>query len=167
MRCAAHPAVETELGCSKCGTPICPGCLHHTPVGARCGECANFRRLPQYDVSAAYLIRGLVVAVAVGAALGAVWGVLVPFGAFFFFGLLLGAGLGYCVGQAVSAATNRKVGSSLQVTAAAGVVIAYLVRSTILASALRHVEFVDLVTTDMFGYVVVVVGVVVAMGRVR
>ncbi len=167
MQCAAHPSVETELACSKCGKAICPRCLHHTPVGARCRECANLRPLPQYQISAGYLLRGLGAAVATGVVLGGLWGILVPFGGFFLFGLLLGFGLGYAVGQAVSVVTNRKVGPPLQALAAAGVVIAYLVRSAILASALKHVDIVELVTNDLSGYVVLVVGVVVAMGRVR
>ncbi|OGO50862.1 MAG: hypothetical protein A2148_07870 [Chloroflexi bacterium RBG_16_68_14] len=167
MQCAAHPSVETELACGKCGTPICPRCLYHTPVGARCRSCANIRRLPTYQISAGYLLRGLAAALAAGAALGAVWGVLLPFGAFFFYGLLVGLGLGYGVGEAVSAATNRKAGPPLQVIAAIGVVVAYLVRSAILASTLRDVAVRDLLMEDIFGYIVVILGVAVAIGRVR
>lgn len=167
MQCATHPSVETELACGKCGKLICPRCLHHTPVGARCRECANIRRLPMYHISAGHLLRGLAAALATGAVLGGIWGALLPFGAFFFYGLLLGLGLGYGVGEAVSVAANRKAGPPLQALAAAGVVVAYLVRSAILASALRNVAIIDIVTNDLFGYIVVVLGVVVAMGRVR
>lgn len=167
MQCAAHPSVETELACGKCGKPICPRCLYHTPVGARCRECANIRRLPMYHISLAYLLRGTAAALVAGALLGGVWGVLFPFRVFFFFGLLLGLGLGYAVGEAVSLATNRKAGPPLQALAAAGVVVAYLVRSAILASALRHVAVIDIVTNDVFGYLVLLLGVVVAVGRVR
>ena len=35
MQCAAHPNVETELSCGKCGKAICARCLVHGPVGAR------------------------------------------------------------------------------------------------------------------------------------
>ena len=167
MQCAAHPSVETELACGKCGKPICPRCLYHSPVGARCRECANIRRLPTYQISTAYLLRGLAAALATGAVLGAVWGVLLPFGVSFFFGLLLGLGLGYGVGEAVSAAANRKAGPPLQALAAAGVVVAYLVRSAILASTLRNVAVIDILTDDLLGYIVVILGVVVAMGRLR
>ena len=58
MQCATHPDVETELGCSRCGKAICPRCLVHTPVGARCRECANVRRIPTYNVSADLMLRG-------------------------------------------------------------------------------------------------------------
>ena len=167
MQCAAHPSVETELACGKCGKPICPRCLYHTPVGARCRECANIRRLPIYDVSPAYLLRGAGAALGSGVALGFLWGVLLPFGPGFLFGLLVGLGLGYAVGEAVSVATNRKVGTTLQAVAAVGVVVAYLVRSAVLASALRGIDVSDIVTHDLFGWIVVVLGVVVAMGRLR
>ncbi len=167
MQCEAHPSVETELACGKCGKPICPRCMHHTPVGVRCRECANLRRLPQYEISGGYLLRGLGAALVAGAVLGVVWGILLPVATFFLFGLLLGLGLGYGVGEAVSAATNRKVGPPLQAIAAVGVVIAFLVRSAILASALGDIAITDIVTNDIFGYIVVVLGVFVAVGRVR
>lgn len=167
MQCTRHPSVETELACGKCGTPICPRCLYHSPVGVRCRECANIRRLPMYQISATYLLRGAGAALVAGAVVGGLWGLLLPFGVSFFFGLILGLGVGYGVGGAVSAAVNRKVGPPLQVLAAIGVVEAYLVRSAILASRLRHVGFADVVTDDVFGYLVVVLGVVIAIGRLR
>ena len=166
MQCAAHPSVETELACSKCGKPICPRCLEYTPVGARCRECANIRRLPQYEISASYLLRALGAALVVGAVVGGLWA-LIPFRTSFFFGLLVGAGLGYAVGESVSMATNRKRGTPLQVIAAGGVVAAYLLRSAILASGFRGIGVVDIITDDIFGYIVVALGIVVAIGRVR
>ena len=167
MQCAAHPSVETELGCSKCGKPICPRCLIQTPVGARCRECANVRRLPSYNISFAYLARGLVAALVAGAAAGGLWGLLIPFSYSIFMALFVGLGLGYVVGESVSRATNRKAGPPLQALAAAGILVSYLVRTVILASDLRHVGIVDILTDDFFGYVVVGLGVFVAIGRLR
>jgi hypothetical protein len=167
MQCAAHPSVETELACSKCGKPICPRCLHHTPVGARCRECANIRRLPVYDIPARFLLRGLGAGLGAGVLAGAAWGLLIPFGPAFFFGLLVGLGLGYVVGEAVSAASNRKAGPPLQAAAVLGVVAAYAVRAAIVLSAYRGIELRELLTGDLFGYVALVLGVIVAMGRVR
>jgi hypothetical protein len=165
--CARHPGVETSLLCGRCETPICPRCLYHTPVGARCRDCANVRRLPTYNISAAHLARAAAGALIAGAVLGGIWGVLLPFNVSFFFGLLAGLGLGYGVGEAVSVAANRKAGPPLQVIAACGVIVAYLVRSVILASALRNVEIADILTEDLFGYVVLLLGIFVAVGRVR
>jgi len=167
MQCATHPSVETELACGKCGKPICPRCLVHTPVGARCRECANLRKLPQFVISPAFLLRGGGAALGAGVALGGLWGVLIPFQAGFFFGFLVGLGLGYAVGEAVSVATNRKAGPPLQALAAAGVIVAYLVRSVVLAARLRGYGFTDIVTDDLLGYIVVLLGIVVAMGRLR
>lgn len=166
MQCVAHPSVETGLACSKCGKAICPRCLYHTPVGARCRECANLRRLPQYDISLQYLARGLGAALVVGLVLGFAWGWLVPNPALFL-GLIVGFGLGYAIGESVGLATNRKVGPSLQVIAALGVILAYVIRTFVLASDLRHIGFVDIITDDIFGYIVVGLGIVIAIGRLR
>ena len=59
VKCATHPNVETELACGRCGKPICPRCLVYTPVGARCRDCAQLRRLPTYQVPASYILRGI------------------------------------------------------------------------------------------------------------
>jgi hypothetical protein len=166
MRCATHPSVETELACGKCGKPICPRCLVHTPVGARCRGCANIRRLPTYNISAQFMLRGLAGAAVGGAVLGGLWAII-PFGIGFYFGLFVGMGLGYAVGEVVSVAANRKAGPPLQVVAALGVIIAYLVHDAVLASTLRNVSIRDLLTQDSFGYVVVILAIVVAASRVR
>ena len=99
--------------------------------------------------------------------MGLVWGLLIPSPALFLFGLLIGLGLGYAVGGAVSLATNRKVGPQLQVLAAGGVVLAYVVRTALLAAELPRFGFLDIVTDDLFGYIVVGLAVVVAIGRLR
>jgi hypothetical protein len=160
MQCAAHPSVETELACGRCGKPICPRCLVQTPVGARCRECAGVRRLPTYHIPATFLLRGLGAALMAGAVLGLLWRLLFPSGFGFFYGFLVALGLGYVVGESVSLATNRKSGPPLQVVAAAGVVVAYLVRNLLSGEGV-------IPTNDLFGYIVVGVGVAVAIGRLR
>jgi hypothetical protein len=169
MQCARHPSVETELACGKCGTPICPKCLVYTPVGARCGDCADVRQLPQFELSTGLLLRGAAAALLLGAGVGAIWGFL-PFQIFFAFGLLggllLGAGIGFLIGEGVAAATNRKVGLPLQLEAACGVILAYLVRSAVLAIRVDATIF-EILTLDTLGLVAVVVAVVVAVLRVR
>ena len=163
MQCAAHPSVETELACGKCEKPICPKCLHYTPVGVRCRECANLKRLPQYELSIAYVARGLGAALVVGAVAGAIWGVI-PFG---ILGLLVGGGAGYMIGESVSIATNRKVGVQVQVLAGAGVVLAFVVRGAILASSLRGWDIEFILLRDLFGYLALALAMVVAVGRLR
>ena len=118
-----------------------------------------------YHISVAYLARGAGAALVAGVALGGLWGVFVPFGGIF--GLLAGLGVGYAVGEAVSQATNRKAGPPLQALAATGVVVAYLVRDAILASAWKGIGISDIITNDLYGLIALAIGVAVAMGRVR
>lgn len=40
-RCYRHPDRETLVRCSGCERPICTDCMHSTPVGIRCAECAG------------------------------------------------------------------------------------------------------------------------------
>jgi hypothetical protein len=132
--CARHPQVETALRCGRCGTLICPRCLVQSPVGSRCPDCANVRKNPMVDVSPVYMARGIGAAVAAGAVTGGIWGFISSGGGAGFFGffiIFLAMAIGWCVGEAVSAATNRKRARSLQYVAAAGVVLAYAVHSVI------------------------------------
>ena len=137
--CARHPSVETYLRCGRCGTPICPRCLVQTPVGARCPDCANVSRLPTFDVSLPYFLRGLGGAAGAGFGAGLLWGYISEGsfrGGFGFFTFFLALGIGWVVSEAVSLATNRKRGTSLQICAVAGVVIAFFVRNVIVYEAL-------------------------------
>ncbi len=127
MKCAAHPRVETNLRCGKCGKPICPKCMVQTPVGARCPECARLYKLPTYRVSSAYYLRAAGTALGMAIVCGVIWGVVNLFLPFYFLNLLLGAGVGYAIGEVVGLAVNRKRGRGLAAVAGAGVVISYLV----------------------------------------
>ena len=159
MQCARHPKVETELTCGRCDTPICPRCAVFTDVGARCPTCAPARKLPQFEVGILYLLRGAAAALGAGAALGAVWGALLP-GGIGFLGLFLAAGLGYAIAEAVSAATNRKAGTALQVVAAAGALTAYLVHNLVIGDGLLPAD-------DLYGYIAAIVAGAVAVSRLR
>lgn len=159
MQCARHPNTETGLACGRCETPICPKCAVMTDVGARCPACAPARKLPQFEVGPLWLLRGGGAALVSGAALGAAWRILLPTG-LGFFGIILGLVLGYAVAEAVSWATNRKSGPALQVEAAAGVALAYVTRNLLL-------DLPILPASDLSGYLVVVVGIVVALNRLR
>jgi hypothetical protein len=162
MQCATHPNVETELACGRCGKAICPRCLVHTPVGARCRDCAQMRRIPTYDVKPAYLAKGALAAAATGIVGGVIWYFVSGPGArgIAYLSLFLALAIGYGIGEAVSWATNRKRGAQLQGMAACGVVVAYLVRNLIGGGAPVPVN-------DVFGYVTVGIGIVVAIGRLR
>jgi hypothetical protein len=134
MQCATHPGVETELGCSRCGKGICVRCLVHTPVGARCRECANVRRVPTYNISTETYARAITAALCIGAALGVAWWLFnaLTFSLGLFAIVIFGLAIGYAVGEGVAIAANRRAGSPLQVIAAVGVILAYVVRGALL-----------------------------------
>ncbi len=125
MRCAAHPEVETGLTCSKCGTAICPRCLVHTPVGARCRACARVGRLPTFQAGLKHYLLAALVGVGAAVGIGFAWlflGGLVPFP---YVPLILAVGAGYLIGQVVSLAVNRKRGVPFQVIAGVGTFLSY------------------------------------------
>lgn len=39
--CYRHPGRETYVGCTRCGRPICPDCMHSAAVGHQCPECVR------------------------------------------------------------------------------------------------------------------------------
>ena len=164
MQCATHPDVETELACSRCEKPICTRCLVHTPVGARCRECAGIRRLPQYNMPREVYGRAVI---------GAAAGSLVAGGAWFFFnlftvlfyGLLFGLVVGFIVGEAVLMATNRRAGPPLQIIAGGGVVFAYVLRVALLFAFDNWT--VEEMRTDLFGVLAAGIGIFIAASRLR
>ncbi len=165
MQCATHPDTETELGCSRCGKPICARCLVHTPVGARCRECANVRRIPTYNMARATFVRAGAAALAAGIALGIVWAIFNPV-TYFFFGAVAGLAVGYGAGELISLATNRKAGPPLQAIAVSAVVLAYLVRTSSLLLLSNAWTFQD-VRFDLNGLIALGIGCFIAAGRLR
>jgi hypothetical protein len=168
MQCAAHPNVETELGCSRCGKAICSRCLVHTPVGARCEDCANVRRAVTYSISPDQYVRGIAAALFVGVATGVAWWF---FNREFFYGglflrLLFGLGIGLAAGEAVAWATNRRAGRPLQFIAIGGVILAYAVRAWLLVSV-DNWTFEVFRQFDEWAVVAAGVGAFVAWQRVR
>lgn len=122
MRCAADPSVETYLRCGRCEKPICPRCLIQTPVGARCRDCAQLRKLPMFQVGPIDYLRGvgggLAAGVGGGLALTFIQRLVPLFG---MLSLVFLAALGYVVGTAVAKSTRRKQGTGLGVIAALAV----------------------------------------------
>ncbi len=90
-----------------------------TPVGARCRECADVRRLPQYNVGPLLLLRstgaGLVASVVVWLLVSGV-----PFLRFF-----LGILVGFAVGEVMSRLARRRSNLMLEVAAVLVVVAGF------------------------------------------
>jgi hypothetical protein len=142
--CKRHPAVETNLYCGRCGDPICPKCLVQTPVGARCPTCARMSRLPTYSVSGKYYARAAGAGLAIALIFGSIWALIrvVPY--FGFFNFLIGAAVGFSIGEGISLISNHKRGIGLAVAAGVAVVISYLV--SIFVPWGRSFYSVDIVT---------------------
>ena len=157
--CARHPQVETALRCGRCDTLICPRCLVQTPVGSRCPDCANVRRIPTVDVKPIVLARGLAAGILAGLAVGAFWGYAEPdrgIGGFFIFFIALG--MGWAISEAISVATNRKRAQALQGMAILGAVLAYFVHNAVGGGAL-------LPAGDLWGYLAAVAAAVYGASR--
>lgn len=172
VTCANHPSVATNVRCSKCGKPICTSCMIETPVGLRCRECAQLRRLPTYEVSHQQYLKATGTAAGLGLALGVGWIFLrgFPFlGGYLSFFIALA--VGYVMGEVISLSVNRKRGLGLQVVAAVGVFISYLVsRMPILAVlAMPSLATAGLIRAmvDPFGLLAVAIGMYIAASRIR
>jgi hypothetical protein len=163
--CARHPTVETALRCSKCETPICPRCLVPTPVGARCPDCAQIRRIPTYNISGETYARAIAAAAIGGVVLGGVWAFLDPLTYGLLLAALAGLALGYGIGGLISFATSRRAGPPVQAIAVAGVLLAYGVRVGLLLS-LTTFDLGDL-RTDLAGLIVAGLAAFSAASRLR
>lgn len=127
MKCAAHPDVETNLRCGKCGRPICPRCLVQTPVGTRCSDCARLRRLPTFEVSLRQYLIASGVGLGVAVAAGIAWAMFYNLFSYLVFYLLLAAAAGYAIGELISLSVNRKRGPVLQAIAASSMVVSFAI----------------------------------------
>lgn len=115
--CARHPRRQTALRCGKCETPICPKCIVQTPVGARCRDCAQLRRLPQFDVGWRLLVRCTAAALSIS-----LFGwYLLSYVVFlrFFLAILVGA----AVGEAMSKLAKRRTSLALEMAAVTAIVV--------------------------------------------
>ena len=135
--CAEHPKNQTNLKCSQCNKLVCPLCMVHAPVGIRCREHGQARRLPTYEISLAILLRGIAMGTFLARLGGIVYGIIylfVTYDSLLF--LLAFAGLGLMIGESIGIATNRKRGMKLQYVAGVSVFIAYVSFSVIVGTFL-------------------------------
>lgn len=127
VECARHPGVETALRCGRCESPICPSCLVHSPVGARCPDCARVKRAPMYVLSTGHMLRAGLAAAVGGVVMGLLWRlILLPFTQGFF-AILVGVALGYAFTRLLEFATGGKRGPGMVAFATGGIVLAWAV----------------------------------------
>lgn len=157
MKCAAHPEVETELTCGRCGRPICPKCMVQTPVGPRCPRCAQIKRLPTYEIALRHYFIALGAGLTVAIATGFAWAFIPFVGYFFYFSILIGLGVGYAIGEVISRSVNRKRARGLQAIGGLCMVVSYLI------SNLFHMGLFF----SPYGLLALVLGIVIAVIRLR
>jgi hypothetical protein len=160
MRCATHPDVETGLTCSKCGKPICPRCMVQTPVGARCAQCAKMSKLPTFQLSRSDYIKSILVGIAAAIVGGILWYLIRWFTPFMvFFNILIAAGIGYGIGQAMSLSVNRKRGIVLKTIAGICVLLAFIIANQI------ALPWSFILNFNLFNILAIAVGVYLAVSR--
>lgn len=98
-----------------------------TPVGARCQDCAKVQKSPTYRVDSTYYLRAIGTALGMAIVIGVVWGIIESILPYRFFTLIIGAGIGYAIGEMVSLAVNRKRGTPLAVIGSLGVVLCFVI----------------------------------------
>jgi hypothetical protein len=163
--CARHPGTETALTCGRCGVPICPECLVHTPGGIRCPDCAQLRRPPMYELDLRDLALAVGVAAILALPLGFLGSILVPpsrVGGFFLLivALLAGSGAGAVVAESMLRATGKR-GLTMQLIAIGGIAVAAVLRLVFSGTAIEDV------LRDTVGLFVVAIAAVAAWGRLR
>lgn len=166
MRCATDPSVETYLRCGRCEKAICPRCLIQTPVGARCRDCAQLRKLPMFDVRPLDYLRAIGGGLAAGIGGGLVLTflqLLVP--VFGMLSLVFLAALGYGVGTAVALSTQRKQGTALGVLAAFAVPIGLAVArgALLMVNGAAPLGAISVGFATLFGSAWSLLGLLVAM----
>jgi hypothetical protein len=134
----------------------------HTPVGARCAQCAQLKKLPTYTLSPGhYLVAGAVGA-SLALAVGFVWRMLLLSLYLSLLDFLLAAGAGLVIAELVSQAVNRRRGLALQVIAALSLTIAFFLAHT---SSLEGAMF--LILRAPLSLLALALGIFVAVGRLR
>jgi len=137
MYCVNHPDRETLLRCGKCGQPICAECAVRHPVGLRCPQCAQLKKVPTYDVPATYYLRALGAGTGVSLLCAVVAEILPLFVPVMFLSFLLAMAAGAIIGEAIGRAADYKRGRGLQVIAALSVLVGSI-GGTLCVAAFRY-----------------------------
>lgn len=166
--CARHPKEETLLSCGRCGTPICPKCMVYTPTGIRCPQCAQVRRMPQYELTAGVYLRvipgAILLALAIGFLLSYAPGIASGFFGGIIVGLVVAAGLKRVSGYKQGREMEVIAGATVVLTVLAGNLFGLLRYGSHIDAALRVVFSAQFLGVDAIG---IVIGIYIAVQRLR
>ena len=167
--CVHHPGVETVVSCGRCDAPLCPPCMIFTPVGVRCKDCAQLRRLPQYQMTRQVYLRVIPSALALALVTGYLLS-LVPL----HLGFLGGFVVGLVVGEGLRRLSGYKQGREMEVIAGATVIVAVLSSSVFPIIRLLGLDGLGLALniavgpqTFLYNALGIVIGVFLAIQRLR
>ncbi len=166
--CINHPSVETVVSCGRCDRPLCPKCMIFTPVGVRCRDCAQLRKLPQYSLTGRTYLRVVPAAVVLVLILG------------YFLSLVPGAGLiggivaGLLAGEGLRRASGYKQGREMEIIAGVTVVLAVIAANLFYLLRMFGPENVGAAATHLLNLqfwgpsiLGIIVGIVLAVQRLR
>ena len=172
--CVNHPERETLLRCNKCGKPICPECAIRHPVGLRCRECAQLRRIPTYDLSpgdyALALAAGFPSAI-VSVILGGIFSRFLSIGGFIHW--IVAFAVGLLTAEAISRATGHKRGVGLQAVAAFCVVFGYFIGNPLALLAITYLLVGRIAIVpfwaglNFYNIIYLLLAILAAVGRLR
>ncbi len=177
--CVNHPKRETLLRCNKCNKPICPECAIRHPVGLRCRECAQLRRIPTYALSPRHYTLALAAGLpsaTVGVILGGILSRLLSYSIPFIGGFIpwiVAFAVGLLTAEAISRATGYKRGVGLQVVAAICLVFGYFIGNPLLLLATSYllVGRIPIVPfwawLNFYSIIYLLLAILAAVGRLR
>jgi hypothetical protein len=151
--CARHHNIITYLRCGRCGTPICPKCLVHTPVGARCPDCAS----PLRSIGGLVKPWAYPLSLMAGLGVGMFSGIALSLLQFPFLTWIAQMLTGFLVGEVVSAVGNRQRTTGLAIIA---------FTAAVLGPPLGTALFFTLTMPVGIPPTLLVVGVIQAMGPI-
>src|SRR5665811_648784 len=148
LTCVNHPKRETYVRCSSCSKPICTDCMVYSAVGIKCKECARLPRSARVAFGPDRWARSVATALVGGAVVGFVYYFLLSAVGFFFLAFLIGAGIGYVMGEMVLRAARFYRGVEPAAIAVAGTIWAFIF-PPVLSAVLRFGLSIDVV---VFGF---------------
>lgn len=143
--CKNHPDRETGLRCHRCDQPICYQCSIRTPVGQICPQCHRAQTAKYYNGTPIDVPLGAVIALVLGAVLGALAYLFLGIGGFFSFiiAFIAGPAAGGAVAEVIRAALRRRRAQGLKVAATVAFVVGLLAIGFFLAGVPRMFLRID------------------------